>query len=235
MHRLRSLRQRLPCPSDKHAVVPRTSRLIELLKKEYPKASIALNFKTPIDLLVATILSAQCTDKRVNLTTETLFKKYKTAKDYAEADPKTFEGEIRSTGFFRNKAKSIIGSAKMILKGFHGKVPDTIEELLKLPGVARKTATVVLFNAFSKIEGITVDTHVIRLSQRLGLTKNTDPKKIEQDLMQLIPKPLWGKFAYWLIEHGRNICNAKKPLCPQCFLKNLCPSYETFMKKFYEK
>jgi len=162
-----------------------------------------------------------------------LKKKYKTAKDYAKASQKTFESEIRSTGFFRNKAKNIIAAAKMIVKDSAGKVPGTMEDLLKLPGVARKTATVILFNAFHKIEGITVDTHVIRLSQRLGLSKNTDPVKIEQDLMKIIPKKLWGKFAYWLIQHGRNVCIAKKPLCPQCVLKKICPSYSFFMKKFY--
>jgi len=221
----------MPCASHKHEVNPKV--LITLLKKEYPNAKIALNYKTPLDLLVATVLSAQCTDKRVNIVTEPLFKKYKTAKDYAKASQKTFESEIRSTGFFRNKAKNIIAAAKMIVKDSAGKVPGTMEDLLKLPGVARKTATVILFNAFHKIEGITVDTHVIRLSQRLGLSKNTDPVKIEQDLMKIIPKKLWGKFAYWLIQHGRNVCIAKKPLCPQCVLKKICPSYSFFMKKFY--
>ena len=213
----------------------RTVKIIALLKEEYPDAKTALNFKTPLDILVATILSAQCTDKRVNLVTESLFKKYRAAQDYAEANPAKFEQEIRSTGFFRNKTKNIIAAAKAIVKDYHGKVPDSMEELIKLPGVARKTATVVLFNAFHKIEGITVDTHVIRLSQRLGLSKNNDPKKIEQDLMMLLPNPIWGRFAYWIIEHGRKVCIAKKPLCPQCVLKKLCPSYHLFMKKFYSK
>jgi endonuclease-3 len=211
----------------------RTAQIIDLLKKEYPKAKTALNFKTPLDILVATILSAQCTDKRVNMVTESLFKKYKTAQDYAKANPAKFEQEIRSTGFYKNKTKSIIAAAKAIVEKYNGKVPDTMEELITLSGVARKTATVVLFNVFHKIEGITVDTHVIRLSQRLGLSKNTDAVKIEQDLIKIIPKPLWGKFAYWLIEHGRNICIAKKPLCPQCKLCKLCPSYDFFIKKFY--
>ncbi|KAF0134551.1 MAG: endonuclease III [Candidatus Saganbacteria bacterium] len=209
------------------------NQIFKLLKKFYPNAKIALNYKTPIDLLVATILSAQCTDKRVNIVTEALFKKYKTAKDYADASAKDFEQEIRSTGFFRNKAKSIINSAKIIVEKYHGKVPDSMEELIKFPGVARKTASVVLYNAFNKIEGITVDTHVIRLSQRLGLSKNKNPEKIEQDLMKIIPKPMWGDAAYLLIEHGRNICKAKKPLCPQCGLKNICPFYDSFMNKFY--
>jgi len=207
----------------------RTAKIIGILKKEYPDARIALNFKTPIDLLVATILSAQCTDKKVNQVTEPLFKKYKAVKDYAGANPHIFEQEIRSTGFFRNKTKSIIAAAKMIVEKYNGRVPDSMEELIKLPGVARKTASVVLFNAFNKIEGITVDTHVIRLSQRLGLSKNKDAVKIERDLMETVPKPLWGKFAYWIIAHGRAICNAKKPLCPQCVLKKLCPSYEIFV------
>lgn len=211
----------------------RTAKIVELLKKKYPHAKIALNFKTPLDLLVATILSAQCTDKRVNLVTEGLFKKYKTPKDYVKADRAKFEQEIRSTGFFRNKTKSILGAARMIVDKYHGRVPDNMEEMLTLPGVARKTATVILFNAFHKIEGITVDTHVIRLSERLGLSKNKDPKKIEQDLMAELPRPLWGKFAYLIIEHGRNVCIAKKPLCPQCVVKRLCPSYGYFMKKFH--
>jgi endonuclease-3 len=202
----------------------RTARTLKLLQKEYPRARTALNFVTPLDLLVATILSAQCTDKRVNLVTESLFKKYKTAQDYARAQRSTFEQEIRSTGFFRNKAKSILGTAKIIADKFKGKVPDTMEELLTLPGVARKTATVILFNAFHKIEGITVDTHVSRLAQRLGFSQNKNPVKIERDLMRLLPKPLWGKFSYLLIEHGRNICAAKKPLCDRCVVNKLCPS-----------
>lgn len=213
----------------------RTAKIVELLKKEYPHAKIALNFKTPLGLLVATILSAQCTDKKVNQVTEDLFKKYKTARDYAKANQVKFEQEIRSTGFFRNKTKSILSAAKMIVDNFGGKVPDTMAELITLPGVARKTASVVLFNAFHKIEGITVDTHVIRLSERLGLSKNKDPKKIEQDLMAELPHPIWGKFAYWMIEHGRKVCIAKKPLCPQCVLSRYCPSYPHFMKKFYGK
>lgn len=210
-------------------------KLILLLRGEYNRSKIALNFKTPIDLLVATILSAQCTDKRVNMVTEELFKKYKTARDYANANPSTFEKEIRSTGFFRNKAKNVISAAKMVEKDFKGFVPDNMEDLLKLPGVARKTATVVLFNAFHKIEGITVDTHVIRLSQRLGISQNSDPVKIEQDLMKIVSHELWGKFAYWLVDHGRKVCIARKPLCPQCVLKDLCPSYDMFMKKFWAK
>lgn len=202
----------------------KSQKIIGLLKHEYPSAKIALNFKTPLDLLVATVLSAQCTDKRVNIVTESLFRKYRTAEDYAKAKSSTFENEIRSTGFFRNKAKNIINAAKMILREYGGKVPDSLEELIKLPGVARKTATVVLFNAFNKIEGITVDTHVIRLAQRLGLSKFSDPIKIEQDLMKIIPKPMWGKFAYLLIQLGRNVCVARKPKCEVCVLNKICPS-----------
>ncbi len=200
----------------------RANKIVELLEKHYP-AKIALNFKNPLQLLVATILSAQCTDARVNMVTKELFKKYKTAHDFANADLKTFEQEIRSTGFYRNKAKNIIAAAKKIVDDYNGKVPNTMEELLTLPGVARKTANVVLTGAFGKIEGIVVDTHVRRLSQRLGLTKNNDPKKIEQDLMKIIPKERWGTFSLQLIYHGRQVCKAKKPLCYECFLKDYCP------------
>ena len=199
-----------------------------VLKKTYPKAKIALRFSNPMELLVATVLSAQCTDKRVNIVTEAFFKKYKKTQDYAKASLKTFEQEIRSTGFYRNKAKNIIGAAQRIVKDFGGKIPNSMEDVLKLPGVARKTANIILFNAFNKTEGIAVDTHVRRLSQRLGLTKNKDPEKIEKDLMKLIPKNEWGRFSYLLIDHGRAICDAKKPKCPECVLKSLCPSKKIF-------
>lgn len=204
------------------------SKIINLLKKEYPDAHIALKFSNPLELLVATVLSAQCTDVTVNRVTTALFKKYKTAKDYANADTKEFEQDIRSTGFYHNKAKNIINAAKLIVERYSGRVPDTMERLITLPGVARKTANIVLFNAFNKIEGIAVDTHVRRLSQRLTLTENEDPEKIEQDLMTLIPKGMWGKFSYLLIDHGRKICIAKMPLCPKCVLRNLCPSFRKF-------
>jgi len=213
---------------------PNIQKLIALLKKEYPHAKIALNFSSPLELLAATILSAQCTDKRVNIVTQSLFNKYKTVKDYANADPKEFEQDVRSTGFYKNKTKSIIGAAKVLIRDFKGVVPENMKDLLTLPGVARKTATVILYNAFHKIEGITVDTHVIRLSQRLGLSKNKDAVKIEQDLMKIVPKPLWGKFSHLVVAHGRAICNARKPLCPQCVLKKVCPSYEYFIKKYYD-
>lgn len=204
-------------------------KILSLLKKEYPGAKIALSFRTPLEILVSTVLSAQCTDKRVNIVTAHLFKKYKKVGDYAGADLKTFEQEIRSTGFYRSKARNIINSAKIILKDFNGKVPDSMEDLLKLPGVARKTANIVLFNGFGKTEGIAVDTHVRRLSRRLGLTKHDDPVKIEQDLIKLVDTKEWSRISYLLIEHGRSICDARKPKCPECVLGKLCPS----RKKFY--
>jgi endonuclease-3 len=204
----------------------RLTEIIKLLEKEYPKAAIALYQSNPLELLVATILSAQCTDKRVNIVTRELFKKYQTISDYAKADLKIFEEHIRSTGFYHNKAKNIITAAQMIIDEYSGKVPDTMEELIRLPGVARKTANVVLYNAFGKTEGIAVDTHVRRLSQRLGLTKNNDPEKIELDLMGQIDKKIWGLITYLLIEHGRAVCNAKKPVCPKCVLNTRCPGQE---------
>jgi endonuclease-3 len=210
-------------------------KILVLLKKEYIKAmpdgrqaKIALDYTTPLEILIATILSAQCTDKRVNMVTKTLFKKYKTIKDYANADIKIFEQEIRSTGFYHNKAKNIIETARKILSNFNGKVPDTMEKLTQLPGVARKTANIVLTNGFNKVEGIAVDTHVKRMSQRLGLSKNNDPNKIEQDLMKLFNKKDWGQINHLLVTHGREICHAKKPRCLECVLQNLCPS-----KKFF--
>lgn len=204
------------------AVVKNVKRILFLLKKEYPDAKIALRYSSPMELLVATILSAQCTDTRVNIVTEQLFNKYKTVVDYARADVGTFQERIRSTGFFRNKAKNIIASAKVIEKDFGGRVPASMDELLRLPGVARKTANIVLFNAFGKVEGIAVDTHVRRLSQRLGLSRHTDPVKIEQDLMAVIEKKEWGFFSYLLIDHGRRVCLAKKPECAGCVLREHC-------------
>jgi endonuclease-3 len=204
------------------------AHLIALLDKEYPKARIALRFVDPLQLLVSTILSAQCTDARVNIVTEKLFHKYKKAADYAKADVREFEQDIHSTGFYHNKAKNIIAAAQMIVRDFAGRVPDTMEELIRLPGVARKTANVVLYNAFGKSEGIAVDTHVRRLSQRLGLSGNDDPEKIEQDLMKQVDKKLWGHISHLLIEHGRQVCDAKKPVCPECVLAGLCPAKKTF-------
>ena len=203
----------------------RVEKIINLLKKEYPSIKLALKFNNPLELLVATILSAQCTDERTNRVTENLFKKYKNVEDYAKADLKIFEQDIKQTGFYKNKAKNIISACSQVIEKFKGKVPKTMEELTTLPGVGRKTANVVLTFAFGKTEGISVDTHVRRLSQRLGLSKNNDPNKIEQDLMKIIPKKDWGNFSCLLMEHGRKICLAKKPFCEKCILKHLCPSF----------
>lgn len=209
----------------------RAEKILKNLENKYPNAKVALSFGKPLDILVATILSAQCTDKRVNIVSETLFKKYRSVKDYANANIKTFENEIRSTGFYKNKAKNIINAAKMMEKDFKGKVPQAMEDLIKLPGVARKTANIVLFNGFGKIEGIAVDTHVRRLSQRLGFSQTDDPVKIEQDLMKLFNRKNWGKISYLLINHGRNTCIAKKPKCLECALKDLCSSRNLFLPK----
>jgi endonuclease-3 len=198
--------------------------VVKRLRKEYPGATIALKYFSPHELLVATILSAQCTDARVNIVTEALFKKYKSVKDYAGADIKQFEQEIRSTGFFRNKAKNIINASKMILRDYGGKVPNTMEEILKLPGVARKTANIVLSNAYGIVEGIAVDTHVIRLTRLLGLTRNENPEKIEQDLMKIVPRRDWQDFSYLIQAHGRKICIARRPNHAMCVLKDICPS-----------
>lgn len=203
--------------------VARAEKIIYLLKERYPHASTALKFENPLELLVSTILSAQCTDARVNLVTRDLFKKYRTAKDYAGANLKTFEQEIRSTGFYHNKAKNIIGASKMIVDNFKGKVPDTMEELITLPGVARKTANIVLSGAYGKLEGIAVDTHVKRVAFRLGLTDNEDPEKIEEDLMKIIPRRDWWIFSNVIIYHGRETCDAKLPKCSVCVLNKICP------------
>jgi endonuclease-3 len=202
----------------------KVQNILTLLKKEYPEIKTALNFREPIQLLVATILSAQCTDERVNKVTKKIFKKYKTASDYANADLNVFEQEIRSTGFFRNKAKNIIGAATLIEEEFDGKVPDKMEELIRLPGVARKTANIVLSNAYGKIEGIAVDTHVKRLSRLLGLSESSDPNKIEQDLMKITPKKEWSNLSHLLIFHGRNICIARRPNHDACVFNWFCPS-----------
>jgi endonuclease-3 len=202
----------------------RLMKIIELLEKEYPKAKTALHYSNPLEILVATILSAQCTDKRVNLVTPLLFKKYKTAKDYANADLAELEQDIRSTGFYRNKAKNIKNAGRMIVERFDSQVPQTIEEILELPGVARKTANIVLTNAYGVIVGIAVDTHVRRLSKRLGLTENTNPDKIEKDLMLIVPKSNWKSITNLLISHGRAVCDARKPKCGICCLNKICPS-----------
>jgi endonuclease-3 len=206
----------------------RIGEIIAALYKAYPRSRTALRFESPLQILVATILSAQCTDERVNQVTPSLFRKYRTPRDFASADQKILEGEIRSTGFFRNKAKSIIGASRKIVEDFDGAVPDNMEDLLTLPGVARKTANIVLSSAFKKAEGIAVDTHVKRLSQRLGLSKENVPDKIEQDLMAIVPKKDWIDFNYMLVLHGRAICPARKPRCPECQLRHLCPSVSEF-------
>lgn len=202
----------------------RASALTKTLFKEYPENHTALTYGDPFQLVVAVILSAQCTDARVNLVTPQLFARFSTPTDFAKADIHELESLIRSTGFYHNKAKNIIGCARAVLERHKGTVPQTMEELFQLPGVGRKTANVVLGEAFGKIEGIVVDTHVIRLSNRLGLTDETDPVKIEQELMPLIPKKKWYHFSHTLIFHGRKICAARKPLCAECSINRFCPS-----------
>ncbi|MBI4548305.1 MAG: endonuclease III [Ignavibacteriae bacterium] len=213
-----------------HNLQIRAKAIIKKLKREYPEATTALNHSNPLELLIGTILSAQCTDKRVNMVTEELFKKYRTANDYANANRGELEQEIRSTGFYKAKTRNIINCCKALLEKFDGKVPDTMEELTQLPGVGRKTANVVLGNYFGKAEGVVVDTHVHRLSQRLGFTKHDSPEKIEQDLMNVIPRTDWIAIGNLLILHGRKTCQARKPKCPECSLNELCPSAEQFMK-----
>jgi endonuclease-3 len=202
----------------------RVRAILEKLEAAYPAVTCALEHENPFQLLISTILSAQCTDERVNLVTATLFPKYSGAKAFAFANPKELEQDIRPTGFFRNKTKSIMGASRKIIEEFQGEVPKTMEELLTLPGVARKTANVVLGTAFGIASGIVVDTHVQRLSQRLDLTKNTDPKKIEQDLIEIIPQERWILFSHQLIWHGRRVCRARKPKCLECNLEPLCYS-----------
>jgi len=206
----------------------RIGAIIKILRQNYPVACTALNFETPLQILVATILSAQCTDERVNKITPALFKKYSSAKHFASARQEDLEREIRSTGFFRNKAKNIIAAAKKICNDYGGHVPDSMEKLLTLPGVARKTANIVLSSAFKKAEGIAVDTHVKRLSKRLALSTHEDPEKIEKDLMALVPKKDWLDFNYLLVNHGRAICTARKPKCLECPIQHLCPSAKEF-------
>jgi len=202
----------------------RIGQILARLTERYPEARCSLEHVDPLELLVATILSAQCTDARVNQVTRTLFAKYRAADDYATADPAAFEAEIRSTGFFRNKTKSVLGMAAALVERHGGKVPDTMAELVALPGVGRKTANVVLGNAFGKDEGVVVDTHVARLSGLLGLSAAPDPEHIETDLMVLVPKRQWTLFPHLLIHHGRAVCIARRPQCAECPLAGLCPS-----------
>lgn len=202
----------------------RANKIISWLRENYPDAYCALNFTTPLELLVATILSAQCTDERVNIVTADLFRKYKNCADFANATQEEMAQDIKSINFFNNKAKAIRATGEKILTQFNGEVPQTIEELLTLSGVARKTANVVLGNAFGIASGVVVDTHVSRLSQRLGLTKEKTPEKIERDLNELVPKDDWVIFSHWLISHGRKVCQARKPKCDVCGLNDICPS-----------
>lgn len=208
---------------DKAEAAERVKKIWPILKETYPRAKTALRHKNPLELLIATILSAQCTDVRVNIVTKDLFKKYKTTADWAKADIKQIELEIKSTGFYRNKAANIKNGCTAILEQFGGKVPDKMEQLVELPGVGRKTANVVLGNAFGQ-PAIACDTHVIRLSRRLGLSENSDPVKLEFDLAEIVPKRNWTMFSHLLILHGRNICKARKPDCPSCPIAEYCPA-----------
>jgi endonuclease III len=214
-------------PSLKSSIADRAARVVGGLAKDYPDAHCALEHSSAFELLVATILSAQCTDVRVNLVTRPLFKKYRSPKDFAEADLKALEQDIRSTGFFRNKARNIQGAARLLVEKHGGRVPETMDALLELPGVARKTANVVLGTWFRKAAGVVVDTHVLRISRRLGLTREEDPKKIEQDLQRLLPSKEWINFSHRVIWHGRKICVARKPKCAECSIASCCPSAGT--------
>ncbi|MGD8395569.1 MAG: endonuclease III [Candidatus Eiseniibacteriota bacterium] len=228
--RTASRKQAARRPRDAAAPSPETRRqaqkVVRRLARAYPDATIALEFETPLELLVATILSAQCTDVRVNQVTRALFRKYPSAEHYARATQEELERDIHSTGFFRNKAKAIRGAAQRLVDDYGGQVPDTMEDLLRLPGVARKTANVVLGSGFGKVTGVVVDTHVQRLSQRLGLSAHRDPNRVEQDLMAVLPKTQWVPIALRLILHGRAICRARGPRCDACPLADICPSAE---------
>jgi len=204
------------------------NKVMELLEEEHADAKIELNYKNPLQLLIATILSAQTTDKQINALTPKLFRKYRKAEDYANVDLAELEQDIKSSGFYHNKAKNLKNSAKLLVEKHNSQVPKTMEDLVELPGVARKTANIVLFNAYGIISGIAVDTHVRRLAQRLGLTKNRNQDKIEKDLMRIVSKDKWMRIADLLIFHGRQVCNARKPRCDICVLNKICPSAFTF-------
>ncbi|NGO37944.1 endonuclease III [Limisphaera ngatamarikiensis] len=206
------------------AQAPRVKEILAALRRTYPDAHCELEYSNPLELLIATILSAQCTDKRVNQVTRTLFQKYRSAADYARAPLSELEQAIRTTGFYKNKARNIQACCRALVERHGGQVPRTMEELTALEGVGRKTANVVLGNAFGLNEGIVVDTHVRRVARRLGLTRQKNPEKIEQELMQLVPRELWTQFSHWLIWHGRRRCTARKPDCEHCELRELCPS-----------
>jgi len=213
---------------DNKELKARTRRIIRQLKRAYPDAKCSLNHSNAFELLIATILSAQCTDDRVNIVTTDLFRKYRKPEDYLKVSSRELEKDIRTTGFFRNKTRSIQGTARLLTDQYGGKVPDSMDELLELPGVARKTANVVLGNAFGIESGVVVDTHVTRLSHRLGLTQQKHPEKIEKDLIEIVPKKDWVMFSHLLIAHGRKVCRARNPACDQCVLEKLCPS--SFLK-----
>jgi endonuclease-3 len=220
------------------AVSPLQQRATEIcraLAAVYPDAHCELDFRSPLELLVATMLSAQCTDVQVNKVTADLFRKYRSARAYADAKPAELEHDLRRIGLFRAKAKNLRAAAQILVEKHHGEIPRTMEELTELPGVGRKTANVVLGNAFGINGGVVVDTHVARLSQRLGLTRQTDPKKIEPALMKLVPQRDWTIFPHWLIFHGRRVCKALRPACPDCPIAKLCPSYSKFMKLYAKK
>jgi endonuclease III len=218
------VRKAAPRRIAKNAIGPYALEVFSRLKKEYPDARTELDYETPLQLAIATILSAQCTDKRVNMVTPLLFQTFPTAASLAAAPPGKLEEIIKSTGFFRNKTKSLIGLGKALAERHNGEIPDSMEELVKLPGIGRKTANVILGNAFMKNEGIVVDTHVARVSHRLGLTRETDPVKIEQDLMPLFPRKDWALLSHLLIFHGRRVCEARRPKCEICVLNDICPS-----------
>jgi len=211
-------------PTRTSPIEERAPHIIRRLSEAFPNAHVALEFSNPLECLVATILSAQCTDERVNIVTKTLFQKLRTPQDYLKVPESELANDIRSTGFFNQKTKSIRGACARILEAYDGAVPDTMAELITLPGVARKTANIVLGNSYGVVDGIAVDTHVKRLANRLGFSDQTDPDKIEQDLMRLIPKEQWFDFTYVLIDHGRAICQAKAPRCAECPVSELCPS-----------
>ncbi len=201
----------------------RNTKAIELLEKQFPNAKTALNYTNPLEILVATMLSAQTTDERVNIVTKNLFQKYRTPENYANADIKELEQDIHSTGFYHNKAKNLQNAAKLLVEKYHSQVPKTMQELIEMPGVARKTANIVLYNAYGVIAGIAVDTHVRRVAGRLGLTESDDPARIEQDLMQITPKEKWMELTDLLIYHGRQVCISRKPKCEICVLNKYCP------------
>ncbi len=214
----------MPKRESREELKKRSGEIIRRLKRAYPGAKCSLNHGNPFELLIATILSAQCTDERVNIVTEDLFRKYRKPEDYLKVSPRELEKDIQSTGFFRNKTKSIQGTSKMLTEEFHGEVPHTMDELLELPGVARKTANVVLGNAFGIKAGVVVDTHVTRLSHRLDFTQEKTAEKIERDLIEIVPKKDWVIFPHLMIWHGRKICKARSPLCAECVVEKQCPS-----------